>query len=289
MPFFLLRLSIFYTAYRQKIKRSLILILVLSIGFFAIDVPRWADGGNHFFALDVGQGDALLLRSATGQNVLIDGGPDNTVLEELGAVLPFFDRTLEYVILTHPDADHLNGLLTVLQRYTVKHLLITGVAKNTAVYKKFFTIIAQENIPVIFVKAPLSFTVDKISFTVLWPIETLIAQESEPVNDTSITLRVDAEETSFLLTGDFSDTVEKQLIELYGTLLDVDILKAPHHGSKTSSSAAFLEIATPETVVISVGKENRYGHPTTEALERIKSVGATIRRTDQEGRIEIVF
>lgn len=289
MPFFLLRLTIFYAAYRQKIKHSFILILVLSVGFFAIDVPRWADGEKHFFALNVGQGDALLFRSATGKNVLIDGGPDNTVLEELGAVLPFFDRTLEYVILTHPDADHLTGLLNILQRYTVKHLLITGVAKKTAVYKKFFTIIEQENIPVTFVKAPLSFNVDEISFTVLWPIETLIAQESEPVNDTSITLRVDVEETSFLLTGDFSDNVEKQLIERYGTLLDVDILKAPHHGSKTSSSASFLEIVTPETVVISVGKENRYGHPTAEALERIKSVGATIRRTDQEGRIELIF
>lgn len=289
MAFSPVRLGIFYHSYREKILRVAVIAAVLLGSFLAVDAPRWADGHARFFALNVGQGDALLLRSGEGENVLIDGGPDDTVLKELGSVLPFFDRTIDVVILTHPDADHLSGLVDVLQRYNVKRLLLTGVAKDTATYKKFFAVINERTVPLTFTVAPMHFAVDEMLFTVIWPIEGFVGENVASANDTCITVRVDVGKESVLLPGDISELAEMHMVAQESALLDVDILKAPHHGSKTSSSLPFLEAVSPKVVVISVGKGNRYGHPTQEAMARMQKVGATVRRTDLEGRIELLL
>lgn len=289
MRFLLMRLTIFYHAYRRKIFRAVVLFFFLGSGFLLIDVPRWADGHARLFVLDVGQGDALLLRSGNGENVLVDGGPDNTVLQELGTVLPLFERTIDVVVLTHPDADHLNGLVNVLERYRIGCVVLTGVAKKSAVYQKFLLVMKERHIPTVFVNTPYGFTVDDLSFTVIWPLHSFVGRIVESVNDTSIVLRVDGEKKSVLLTGDISEAAENRLVAQEASLLDVDILKIPHHGSKTSSSMDFLNAVSPEITLISAGEGNRYHHPTKETLDRIAKTGASIRRTDLEGRIEMVL
>ncbi|OAI42528.1 hypothetical protein AYO38_11410, partial [bacterium SCGC AG-212-C10] len=202
--------------------------------------------------LDVGQGDAILLTTPHGKQVLVDGGPaESSLADELGRVLPHWERTIDVVILTHGDEDHAAALARQDRRYLVGQARDNGQEKSTTAYHSFTTRLVPD--------APLLagdvFTVDGVTFTVLWPPAGFVTQNA---NEASIVMRVDFGETSFLLTGD----VEGEAQELLARAPDaqVDVLKVPHHGSKTSD-AAFLQGTGATVAVISVGESNRYGHP----------------------------
>lgn len=233
---------------------------------------------------DVGQGDSIFIETPERYQVLIDGGPDLTVLEKLAAQMLFYDRTLDLVVLTHPEKDHLFGLLEVLERYKIKNILWTGVVRDTAEWEEWVKLIKEEGAQIIIAQAGQRIILQKepfIFFDVLNPSENLEDREFKDSNDTSIVVNLLFKDVSFLFTGDITERVEKNLN------VDSDILKVAHHGSKTSSSLEFLEKVSPKIAVISVG-ENRYGHPTSEVLANLKQFNIEILITKELGDIKVI-
>lgn len=237
---------------------------------------------------DVGQGDSAFVEAPEGYQILIDGGPDSAVLEKLAKIMPFWDRTIDLIVLTHPEADHLTGLLEVLERYEVKNILWTGVVRDTAEYREWRELILKEGAEIRIAKAGQSISLgDRAKIKVLHPFENWEGKEARDSNYTSLVLRLDFGDNSFLFTGDAYSFQEKEMI-LRGVALDSDVLKVGHHGSKTSSSEEFLEKVSPQFAVVSAGKGNSYGHPHSEVLERLEKYGIKISRTDLEGDIKII-
>lgn len=242
----------------------------------------------NFF--DVGQGDAIFIETPRGQQILIDGGPDPTVLERLSQEMPFWDRDIDLIILTHPEADHLSGLLEVLKRYKIENILWTGVVRDIAEYKEWEKLIQKEKAKIKIAQAGQKVicsisNLEHCYFIILSPLENLEGQEFKDSNNTSIITKLVFGENSFLFTGDIYKSGELQLTN-QEINVDSDILKVSHHGSKTSSSEEFLEKVSPEIGVISVGK-NRYGHPHQETLETLQKYGIKVLRTDLNGNIKI--
>ena len=266
--------------------RFFILIILLGTSIWTWSVVFGNVPGNilevHFF--DVGQGDAIFIETPNGRQVLIDGGPDKTILEKLNQEMPFYDRTIDLVILTHPDADHLTGLIEVLGYYKVRHILTSGLERDTAVYQEWRGIIEQKGIPLILAQAGQKIILQQeIELEILWPDQALISSYSEPSNNVSVVGRLIYGDTEILLTGDIESKVENILAKQD---IQSDILKLAHHGSKTSTSFNFFKAVNPEIAVISVGENNRYKHPSSEVLERIKDI--LTYRTDQNGDIDIL-
>ncbi|MBU1292300.1 MBL fold metallo-hydrolase [Patescibacteria group bacterium] len=233
---------------------------------------------------DIGQGDAIFIETPAGKQILIDGGPDKSILEKLGQEMPLYDRTIDLVILTHPDADHLTGLVKVLNYYKIDHILTSGLEKDTVVYQKWKELIEQNQIPLTLAQAGQNIILEEgIIFEVFWPEQSLLDSYSDPTNNVSVVGRLVYGKTEILLTGDIEKKVENILLDQN---IESDILKLAHHGSKTSTGDNFLKIVNPGAVVISVGENNRYNHPSPEVLERIKDI--LTYRTDQNGDIKIL-
>lgn len=257
----------------------LILILILAAIF------QLPDNQLHLVFCDVGQGDAILISQGSNQ-ILIDGGPGQSVLGCLSNHLPFWDREIEVVVATHPEADHITGLIDVIERYNVKQFVVNSLGKESAVFAEFRTAVLNEGSDIYFPKEGDRIKINSLELLVFWPQsqEKVLGATTvvQGVNETSIVLKLSFGSFDALLTGDISTKVESQL-----DLEDVEVLKVAHHGSKYSTSKEFLEQTQPELAVISVGK-NPFGHPTSEVIERIGELGIKLLRTDEEGEIEVV-
>jgi len=249
---------------------------------------RGADGITVSF-LDVGQGDATLIDFGDGVQVLIDGGPPNgRLVAELGELLPPTDRTIELVILTHPELDHYGGLIELLKRYEVGAFLDNGVAKNVDAYRTLAATLAEKKIRGTVLRVGDRIRYGGNLFTVLSPDEA--QARARETNDTSVVLEFESGDPDtevgasarFLFTGDIGAEVERAVAEDVETPFDV--LKVAHHGSKFSSDVSFLASVRPALAAIGVGK-NSYGHPTREALARLEATGARIYRTDRDGTV----
>lgn len=267
-----------------------ILAILLSLNFLAwlavydLSQPQLLE--VIFF--DVGQGDAIFIETPNRHQILIDGGPDETILEKLAQEMPFWDRTIDLIILTHPDADHLAGLIEILKRYKVENILWTGIVKNTPLYKEWLKLIKSEKATVFVAKANqkiscLSPDLGRCYLKLLWPEEDLKGKIVKNDDNTSIVAKLVFGQVSFLFTGDIYQSVEEKLLEKD---INSDILKVAHHGSKTSTSKIFLEIVSPEIAIIQVGKNNPYGHPHLQTLQNLK--GIKILRTDLNKDIKII-
>ena len=234
--------------------------------------------------LDVGQGDAILIEQGT-QQVLIDGGPDGqTLLNELGKYVPFWDRNIELVMESHPDADHITGLIDVLKNYSVGAVMQTSATSDSQTFQKLQDLIKEKNIKIIAGERG-----EKINLGTDAKMEILSPGPETPVNaqDTnaaSIVARLTFGDNSFLFTGDLPSEQEAALISA-GLNLNSQVLKVGHHGSKYSTSQAFLDAVNPQDAIISVGKNNRYGHPAPEIMGRLKNKNINIFRTDEIGDI----
>lgn len=263
------------------------LCILLTLGYLFWQAKP--DGLLHVYFLNVGQGDAILIRTPNGENILIDGGPQQKVLMELKETLPLFDTALDYVMLTHPDSDHLQGLIPVIQRYPVRHVLFPAVHKDGSLAENFLRIISEKNIPAIIADKNSDINFENgLLLDTLFPFSQLADARVDDINDASLVMRATYGENEILLTGDAGTGVEKKLIEA-GATLTADILKLGHHGSSTSTSEEFLHAVAPEYGIISCGKGNKFHHPHKEIVERLKSSGAKILRTDKHGRIEFIF
>ena len=236
---------------------------------------------------DIGQGDAIFIETPHNYQILIDGGPDSVVLEKLGQEMPFWDRTIDLIVLTHPEHDHIAGLIEVLKRYEVDYILWTGVLRDTGEYEEWERLIKEEDVKVKIAEIGQKIITPEVFFEVLHPFESLEGKEVKNTNNSSIVLRLVFGDNSFLFTGDIYKSIEKKIVNR-GLEINSDVLKVGHHGSKTSSAEEFLEKVSPEVAVISAGKENKYGHPHQEVLETLDKYGITVLRTDREGDIKII-
>ena len=267
-------------------KLSYILILTLVIISLILAGMIWfgRDQGLKVVFLDVGQGDAILIMQGSNQ-ILIDGGPNGQVLmEKLGHYVPFWDREIEMIIATHPDQDHIEGLLEAMKNYRVGSLVETTVQSESQLYKKFEEVLAQKQIQKIQALAGTKIKMDQAEIEILSPRGEVPTGEVKDTNSYSVVARLVFGQNSFLFTGDLPEEEEKKLIQ-NKVDLQAQILKVAHHGSKYSTGAEFLEAVKPKEAIISVGKNNRYGHPASEALERIKKQRINILRTDERGDI----
>lgn len=237
----------------------------------------------HFY--DVGQGDAVYMRTSKGQDVLIDGGPSSAVLKKIGRDLPFYDRKIELIILSHPEADHLTGLVEVLKRYKVEQIIASEVENDTPVFKEWENLIEEKGIPVNYVLAGSQIVFDEnIKMEILHPTSGFL--NNKELNNASLVAKLVFGQISFLFTGDIEKPAEKYLSETKGEILNADVLKVAHHGSKTSSSKEFIGLVTPKYAIISAGRNNPYGHPHSSVLETLESFDIEILQTNRDGDIE---
>lgn len=244
--------------------------------------PSLRGGEVRFHFIDVGQGDAALISTEQG-HILIDAGTNESE-EALQAYLDAQGVTeIEYAVFTHPHEDHIGGADMVLSRYRVKRVILPDKEHTSKTYMRMLEAIEEEGCEVIKATPDKTFRVGDVVCTILAPIGTAYKE----MNDYSVVLRAEYENTSVLFTGDAELVSEAEMLQRYRFkgLLDCDILKAGHHGSDTSSGQSFLNAVSPSCVVISVGEGNSYDHPKQEILARYKAMGLTVYRTDQQGSV----
>lgn len=276
-------------------------------------IEQWPDNFVHIVFCDVGQGDAILIIDGDKQ-MLIDGGPGEKVLSCLDDNIPFWDRTIDFLVVSHMDADHIGGLPSVLTRYSVNVILKGTSSKKTAVFEAFETAVSRKTVnqqiilPYVGRELVLSdlvrsivispqveylvkdgSNIDKTETTLSDENDIFQAKTNENIseNNLSIGLYVIINEVSVLLTGDLEEPGELAVVES-GMTKPADIVKAGHHGSKSSSSRQFISIFRPEVSVISSGKNNQYNHPSTRVTDLFRELGVDVFRTDESGNIEFI-
>ncbi|MBI2444048.1 MAG: MBL fold metallo-hydrolase [Candidatus Magasanikbacteria bacterium] len=279
--------------------RKVIGLLLISLVFIAaggLFYYRWSKAWNQTFAVhffDIGQGDAALIRFGNGAKMLVDCGPDRKILSKLGATLPWLDRTIDYLVATHPDLDHYGGCVDVLRRYQVKRIIVNGRQKSYDPYwREWDNAVKAEGAAVIVMASPTVWQIADNTLEFISPDPTLkLAVKEDDNNNYSIVFRLARHGQSFLFTGDAEVPLEQALIAKYCAAgcpaLRSDVLKVGHHGSGSSTSAEWLAAVRPRQAVISAGKQNRYGHPSRRVLRRLERSGIVVLRTDTSGDITI--
>lgn len=262
---------------------SMVLIIVsLAVAAVVLQPPK-ADGKGSIAMLNIGQGDSLLITAPSGAQLLIDGGKDATVLSELAKVMPSGDRSIDVVIGTHPDADHIGGLTKVLDRYEVGLFLTSGVTGDTDLYKNLLQQVVGKHISAYFVRKGMTVALDHdTAFKILFPDRDTTNWET---NTASVVGRLQMDNRSALFTGDSPISIEHYLATTVPNDIDVDILKLGHHGSKTSSSEEYLKAASPTLALISAGINNRYGHPNKEVVDRLRALKIPWVSTQNKGTV----
>jgi len=254
------------------------------------------DGSIHVIVLDVGQGDAILLEGDRGGRILVDGGPDPSVLmADLDRFIPTWDRRLDAIVLTHPHDDHVSGLVSVVERYQVGRAFESGWSVDTTAYRAWKSALAAHGLAPERLSTGETIALDDATLRVLWPDDGRTrpayldptATDNRKTNDASIVLLGEFEGRRFLLTGDAEDDVDPIL--LGRGLPSVDMLKVAHHGSATASSDVLLATLRPGVAVVSVGAGNPYGHPSPATMARLRAHSGEVFRTDQNGTVEVTL
>ncbi|MFZ2310526.1 MAG: MBL fold metallo-hydrolase [Patescibacteria group bacterium] len=253
------------------------LLIILSFFYFLASIISWRESPYfRLIFLDVGQGDSVLIVTPHGQTILIDGGPDASVLKKLGTVLPFWLRKIDLVVLTHAHDDHLAGLIDVLNRYQIKQVLVGNYNNETSLIKVWQDRLISSRSEIIKAKEGMIFNFsDNCSLKIL-----AAAEKATDENDLSIVSLFSCLDKNIFLGGDASSKIEGQI-----NISKVDIAKISHHGSITSNSQTFLDKIKPSLAVISVGINNKFNHPSPIILNRLLTGGVNIFRTDQMGTV----
>jgi competence protein ComEC len=261
------------------------------LGLVLFQYYHFNDGKLHVIFCNVGQGDAILMKSPNNKYILVDGGPDKRVLDCLARHMPFWERTLSLVFLTHPHADHFMGMYYLPVRYSLTQFVTEKLSNKTPAFTEFIGLLEEYHVPSRFVWIDDSVSVENFHITVVSPTEQFLAQTSpggtigESGEFASLILHVSYGSFDLLLTGDSQARELHEAVDRIGKTIDV--LQSPHHGSATGLDAELVSELSPKLAVISVGK-NRYGHPTKFVLDLFKDNGIRVVRTDQGGDVEIV-
>lgn len=270
---------------RNNFKFLFLFALLAGAGFVWYAVFWESRNGLTVAFLDAGQGDAIFIQAENGNQILIDAGPNKSVLRELGKVMPFYDRSIDMLILTHPDLDHIGGGPEILKRFNVGLIMAPDVSSQSPAYAELEKIRKEKNIREIAATRGVKIIIDENSFMdILFPLREVANLDD---NDMSVVAKLVYGKNSYLFTGDSPKKIENYLVYLAPKDLDVDVLKIGHHGSQTSSSEIFVGYTSPQYAVISSGKDNRYGHPHKEVLDILTRLGIKILRTDEMGTIKI--
>ena len=293
--------------------KNLTLAIVFSffvlVGILVYQYAKFNDGKVHIVFCDVGQGDAIFLRTPKGADILVDGGPNESVLACLSGHMPFWDRDLELVILTHPHADHLNGLISVVKRYKIGSFATENLKNNTTAFKALMDELKNQNIKRQYLYAGDRFVFkDGVSLNIVGPTRQFLKYSSPTgmIGETSEFASIESlfryRDFSILLTGDSQAAELKEALQSHvpdGTWQsrvwlkkmgskNISVLQVSHHGSKTGLDFEILDSLKPELAVISVGENNRYGHPAKEIIKILSDKDIRILRTDEVGEVEIV-
>ena len=269
------------------------ILLILGIAFILIAIPVFwlyfeASSDLEVDFLDIGQGDAILIKTPYGQNILIDGGSDNTVIQRLSENLAWWDKKIDLMILTHPHSDHVGGLAGVISRYNVEKILYTGVIHNSPDYIAWLEIIRDCGIPLIIIDRPQIVKLgEDCRLDILYPMESILGKEVSNLNNSSIIIKLIYKETKFLLAGDIELETEQELLNSKVDL-SAQVFKVNHHGSDTSNSQEFLQAVNPEIAVIQAGKDNDFGHPSRRVIKRLERMGVKIFRNDLDGTVKVI-
>lgn len=286
-------------------------VIVILFLAFVTSASSQNDGKLRIYFCDVGQGDAAYIRFPDGEDMVIDGGPNKKILDCLGRYMPFYDREIDVVVLSHPQKDHMQGLIDVLDRYSVSFVVIGAEGNESLGYTQLVDVIRRRNIPLKQLYRGDEISMGEARIRVLWPTRQFVAANvpidqcgnatmkcsilengavlglstDEELNNFSYYMHLRYGEFDALFTGDGDSKIQPK-IEALGGIPDVEVLKFPHHGSKKGISGEFLDLIGPELAVISVGK-NSYGHPTKEALEILRNKDIRILRTDRDGDVVV--
>jgi competence protein ComEC len=277
-----------FTAVRQNITQRL---AVGASGVTAVLVLGWGmtqpDGQLHIVFMNVGQGDATFIQTPSGRQILVDGGLYPSVLnDQLGRQMPFWDKEIDMLIATHPDADHVSGLVGVFDRYRVNQIITNGQSfGESPIYDEVLTAAQTQATDVRPVQAGEIIEIeDGVRLEVVHPGPVLIEENR---NENSVSMRLVYGEFTFLFTGDAEQKGEAEMLA-GGRPLSALVFKAGHHGSNSSSSLPFLQAVQPQIIIVSAGVDNRFGHPAPEMLERAETIGAVVLRTDELGSITLI-
>lgn len=233
--------------------------------------------------LDVGQGDSSLIQTANGKIILIDGGPDNLILSRLGERLPFYKKDLDLVVVSHFHDDHITGLIEILRRYKVGKIIYASDLESSSLSDLLFSVARENNITLVAISKQASLRLDNDCTLIFLNPLSLKIKKNE---NNSLITKLNCVSGKFLFSGDNEIGVEKALLAS-GLDIQADIFKASHHGSKTSNTYEFLKRVNPFKIIISVGLDNRFGHPSAEVLETINKLKIKVFRTDILGTIDI--
>jgi len=262
------------------IKKKVLIILVFANVFFWSMIFYFSQAeGLEVCFLDIGMGDAIFIKTELGHQILIDGGPNDRVIKKLEERMPFWDRTIDLIVLTHPDKDHMFGLIEVLKRYKVENILWTGIETDSLLAKEWEEAIVREGAKIWIAEQGLNINISKSQYiNLLYPFESLEGRAVSNKNNTSIVMVLNADKYRILFTGDAEKKIEQWLVEKEYDL-KAQILKVSHHGSKTGSSIDFIEAVQPDVAIICASENNQYGFPHEETLANLSESGITILQT----------
>lgn len=271
---------------RQYLKISALVLLIVT-GAFSLYVlsHEQRHGILRVAFLDIGQGDSIFIDSPDGTQVLIDGGPGRSVLPKLAELMPFYDRSIDMIIETHPDHDHSGGLSSVIENYKVNTLMRTTGSESDPDSAKLLKVAGSHNVTVLTAKRGQVLDLGLgVTLKILFP-DRYLDDKVDP-NKKAIVAMLSYDNNHVLLMSDAPKVIEHYLMQLDGTDLQADILKNGHHGSKTSSAKDFLELVKPRVAILSLGKNNRYHHPSPITIDTLDNLKIPYLRTDEQGTIE---
>jgi competence protein ComEC len=265
---------------------TILILLFVTSYIFYLDFQS-SNQGLKFAMLDIGQGDAIFIESPTGTQVLFDAGPPKRILSRLAQVMPAFDQTIDAIIITNPDQDHIGGFLDVLKVYKVGQVFEPGTFNDSQIYQELEQEIKNKKIPDYLARSNMRLNMGGgAHIDILFPDRDVSLWER---NDGSVVAKLVYGGTSVMLTGDATHKTEKIILaENSAEGLKSTILKVGHHGSRTSSSSSFVKVVAPSYALISAGKDNKYGHPHQETLNILNNLGVKIFRTDLLGNIILI-
>jgi competence protein ComEC len=264
----------------------LLAVLGASVLFIWYAILKGSNNGQlEVSFLNIGQGDSIFIKAPNGNQMMIDGGPGRVVLGELGKVMPFYDRSIDLLLVTNPDKDHMAGFIDILNSFKIESVIEPGTKPDTAVYREFERAVATEQAKKIIARDGMRVMLDpETYFEIVFPDRDVSKLET---NTGSIVGKLVYQNSCVVFPGDSPEGVETFLVAR-GDDLHCDVLKVGHHGSRTSTSERFLDAVTPRVAVISAGLHNSYGHPHKEVLDALAAHHVIVLGTYDQGRITLV-